>query len=101
MGSTKRKSFLLTRIGCMSLAALASVLPARPQDTYCPAYPRAVRMAADRALNLDRQFAGRPHHTRGHLLAAAVPPSKNVIDEWIFRKMNEDGVDAALLTTDA
>src|SRR5947208_1027586 len=99
MGDPKRKthfttaSSFLTRLGCIVLAVLASVSPARPQDTNCPAYPSAVRIAVDRAIDLDRQFT-RPHNPRLHL-AAVVPPSKNVIDEWIFGKMIEDGVDAA------
>ena len=60
MGNPKRKTdakvtrFPLTRIGCIFLAAFASVSPARPQDTNCPAYPTAVRIVADRAIDLDR-----------------------------------------------
>src|SRR5262245_31064445 len=88
------------RIPTICVVGLIALATASGQDTHCPVYPSSVRIAAERAINLDRQFARRPHSQ--HIgLAAVVPPSRNVVDEWIFRKMSDDGVDAAPLTTDA
>jgi hypothetical protein len=82
------------------LFALAGLWPAQAQETNCPAYPVSTRVYAEQAINLDRQFAalGKLRPARE---AAAVPPSQNFIDDWIFGKLAGDGVDAAPLTTDA
>src|SRR6266850_4654424 len=72
------------------------------QDTYCPRYPASERAFGERALETDLKFAlnaasaGKPDWSN----TAALPPVKNVIDEWIFRKMAKDGVEAAPTTTD-
>jgi hypothetical protein len=48
---------------------------------------------------MDRQYAS-ARRTHSGRAAVATPPSKNVIDDWIFKKMSDDGVDPAPLTTD-
>src|SRR2546426_1525501 len=72
------------------------------QDTYCPSYPSSERAFVERARDFDLRFAlygALPRNPDGSS-AAVQPPAKNVIDEWIFRKMARDSVDVAPLTTD-
>src|SRR5690242_15146898 len=66
------------------------------QDSYCPAYPMAVRTA-------DLQARRADEHYWSYAAAsdrAVVPATRNVIDQWIFRKLFSDGIDAAPSTTD-
>src|SRR6266436_2500425 len=72
------------------------------QDTYCPRYPSSERAFVQRALDTDLKFAlyGASPRKPDWSNAAALPPAKNVIDEWIFRKIARDGVEAAPLATD-
>src|SRR5689334_21333397 len=82
------------------LCAFLTAAAAFAQDPGCPAYPTPVRVEAERTLDLHREFARR----RGLNpvgVAVATPPSRNVVDDWIFKKMVSDGVDAAPLTTDS
>src|SRR5437016_12265506 len=66
------------------------------QDLYCPAYPMSVRAADREALRVDEQYWGYVATSD----SAALPPAKNIIDQWIFKKLSGDAVDAAPLTTD-
>lgn len=81
---------------CLSFIVLISVPRAHTQDPGCPAYPVSARIDAARVLDLDRQYAA-ARRTRA---AVVTPPSKNVIDDWTFKKMSDDGVAPAPLTTD-
>lgn len=82
------------------LVLLVMLYPAHAQDPGCPAYPVSNRIDAARSIQLDREYAIRGHsHTAG--AAVTTPPSKNVIDDWIFQKMVADGVDPAPLTSDS
>src|SRR5215467_4658222 len=70
------------------------------QDTGCPGYPAAARADFARSLDTQRQFFFRP---KPRLLHADVvtPPSKNFIDDSIFKKMVADNVPPAPLTNDS
>ncbi len=90
------------RSGCWHafLCVFLTAAAASAQDPGCPAYPTPVRVEAERTLDLHREFARRRTlHPVG--VAVATPPSRNVVDDWIFKKMVSDGVDAAPLTTDS
>src|SRR4051812_29179347 len=72
------------------------------QDTHCPAYPIAVRQSDQRILDRDRDFqefrlgvTDRPKH------ALFIPPSNNFVDDLVFGKLRNAGVDAAELTQDS
>ena len=62
-------------------------------DPYCPAYPQADRMADQAKLRLERS-------TWRSELNVETPPAINIIDEFIFGKMVQDGVQPAPLTND-
>ncbi len=75
------------------------VTSAQTQDPGCPAYPASSRVEAARILNLQQQYAARPRTVKAQ--AVVTPPSRNFIDDWIFKAMSTDGVAPAPLTTDA
>ena len=77
----------------------ASILYA--QETHCPAYPTAVRQADQQSLERDRAFARFALTDADSRRDATVPSSNNFIDDLVFGKMRQDGVDAASLTTDS
>src|SRR2546427_228073 len=77
----------------------ASILYA--QETHCPAYPTAVRQADQQSLERDRAFARFALTDADSPRDATVPSSNNFIDDLVFGKMRQDGVDAASLTTDS
>jgi len=49
-------------------------------------------------LELDKAFSARRRFVSSY--QAVVPPVRNLIDNWVFGKLNADGVDAAPLTND-
>src|SRR6476619_5872168 len=67
------------------------------QDNTCPAYPVALRTADRDALKAGADYASFVSNTER---LGSVPPSKNFIDSGIFKKMSDDGIDAAPLSTD-
>ena len=95
-----RSSGALRGAWCVYLSVVVFVPVGHAQDSACPAYPVSARLDAARAIKLDRQYiAGRRMPTAS--AALVIPPSKNVVDDWIFKKLSDDGVEAAPLTTDA
>ncbi len=89
----------------LGLLVLTVVPPSsgRTQDPFCPSYPAPTRTDGERAIELDREFAAQ-HAVLADSddpLAVTTPASRNFIDDWIFKKMSDDGVEPAPLTTDA
>ena len=68
------------------------------QDNTCPAYPTSVRASDRAAIVADFDYASFASDT---VRLGNVHPSKNFIDTGIFKKMSDDGVDAAPLTNDS
>ncbi len=95
-----RRPMKIRAAACFHFILLVPVLGAQSQDPSCPAYPVSARLDAARALKLDRQF-GDLRRRSPRPGAVSVPPSRNVIDDWIFKKMSDDGVAPAALTTDS
>jgi uncharacterized membrane protein len=85
--------------GLLGLALAASALFA--QDTHCPAYPAAVRQAAEERLDRDRDFFQYQLTEADPDKLVSIPASNNFIDDLVFAKLRRDGVDAAELTTDS
>ena len=84
------------------LIALISGL-AVDQDNFCPSYPSATRAFDQESFSLDLAYAVYSNAIQaadGPKALGVVPPVKNIIDAGIFKKMSQDGVDAAPLTTD-
>jgi hypothetical protein len=63
-------------------------------DTHCPAYPPSERIAAQERLALERLVVHRKD------ASVKAPPSSNFIDQYIFGKMIQDGVQPAQLSGD-
>jgi hypothetical protein len=70
------------------------------QDTHCPAYPSAVRQADEDRLVREAEFL-RYQSLPGMKRLVAVPASENFIDDHVFGKMQQDGVEPAPLTNDS
>jgi len=87
-----------SRAFCFIVVSALAV--AWPQETNCPAYPRAARIDLEQAIQQDQLFATLQKAARLRQ-AVAVPPSKNFIDDRIFAKMSADNVEPAPLTTDS
>jgi hypothetical protein len=67
------------------------------QDNTCPAYPTALRAADREALRAGADYASFVSDTER---LGIVPTAKNFIDTGIFKKMSDDGIDAAPLSND-
>ena len=78
----------------VSLLAVVAT-SAETQDPGCPAYPASTRIEAARILSLQQQYAALRRTV--HPAAIVTPPSRNFIDDWIFKKMSADAVAPAPL----
>src|SRR5690349_2251797 len=83
----------------LGFALLASTLFA--QDTHCPAYPAAVRQTDTERLDRDRDFFQYQLNEADPHKRVSIPASANFIDDLVFGKLRQNGVDAADLTTDS
>ncbi len=73
-------------------------LPLAATDPYCPAYPSSQRTRDQEAIQRERMFAV----SRGPRIPAyAYPASSNFIDDYLFKKMSDNGVPIAAPATDA
>ncbi len=84
----------------LCIAGFVAISRAQSQDPGCPAYPASARVNLARSIRADQAYLAQ-HRAPGRHTAVAVPPSKNAIDDWIFKKMSDDGVQPAPLTTDS
>jgi hypothetical protein len=79
------------------LLGFAATLPG--QDTYCPVYSRGEQIQPQRIIT-ELRYTDYAGDQPGSKNAITLPPARNVIDEWIFRKLSQDGVEPAPMTTD-
>src|SRR2546430_2014319 len=64
-------------------------------DTHCPAYPSSERVVTQQSLARERLLIHRNN------ISVNTPFNANLIDQYIFGKMIQDGVQPAPLTGDA
>ncbi|MBZ5575483.1 MAG: DUF1553 domain-containing protein [Acidobacteriia bacterium] len=89
--------------GVLLLAGLAGLL-LRAGDTNCPAYPYSDRVADAQHRAAERTYAHFSLEARSRpapRTTVTVPPSVNFIDDFIFGRMAQDGVQPAPLSSDA
>src|SRR6266536_3531505 len=83
---------------------LLCAFPALATDPSCPAYPAAQRSAfllTEAKLKAFRAFSAARDRRGRRLNAATLAPEDNLIDRYIFGKMQADGVEPAPRSEDS